>query len=157
MSYTTHIPDPPTRQVLKKCYCGTCGRHIKSSLNNMIDNHKLELFLIIMITIWFIVCTVLFCVAAESAEYRPNIWMAFAGLAFCLPATLLICFCIVSSCMYFRRIYIIAEDETQRSQNPGVYESWHVNKSIMLYNVDDPIVRVMEQSVNGLADVSVEI
>jgi len=52
--------------------------------------------------------------------------------------------------MYCRRIYIIAEDETQRAQSPGVYESWHVNRSIMLYNNDgDPIVRVASSYDSG--------
>ena len=146
MSYVTHIPDPPRREVCRRC-CRSCTSHMKSHIANVFDNHKLEVGIVFGIFSWIVTNTVLFAVAAIQTDTNcapKKVWLIFGGLAFCLPTTIALIFGLFVVLMYFRRMYVFSIDETQRELNPDLYESWTISKSIHLDEAFGPPVEMNE-------------
>jgi len=134
MSYLTHVPNPPRREVCKRC-CKICGSSIKANLINSLEVHKSEVAVVFSLFSWIVINTVLFAIAVNQTDPAcapKKIWLWFGGLTFCLPTTLLLGFGIVCLWIYLWRIYGVAMDATQRELNPNVYESWVLEKSIHL-------------------------
>ena len=134
MSYLTHVPNPPKREVCKRC-CKICCSSIKANIINSLEMHKSEVAMVFGVFSWIVTNTVLFALATTQTDPScapKKIWLIFGGLTFCLPTTLILGFVIVCLWIYFWRLYGVAMDATQRELNPDLYESWTLNKSIHL-------------------------
>lgn len=140
MSYTTNNDNYSYKAVCKQCYKKTCCLYMGSDLCTLLAEHKIELFVCICITAWFITNTVLFTMLVNSeqcASFKLNMLLVFGGLAFCLPATIYLIIMIVSLVMYCVKIYRLTKEDMRRQYSTEQYE---LNS--------DPIVNIFPDDVN---------
>lgn len=138
MSHTTYSSNHSTKAVCKQCCKTTCCLYIGSDLMSLLAEHKIELFLFIFITSWFITNTVLFAILVNSSyntAFRSDILLAFGGLALCLPATIYLVIVNFMIVMYCIKIYNASVDEIRRKYYIGDAYELDVENN-------DPVVKI---------------